>query len=145
MTYSGCKDGRVVADVVRLAKGHTEGLEPNVTEELVRLMLSAKGGKLQQSSAPTSQASSSRRQATAAASQARHGRALAIEDYYRIKSVGDPQISPNGRWVAYTVSTRIEEDNTNAIDTYRGPRRRIGRAAADHARRTQRGVAAMDR
>jgi hypothetical protein len=48
MTYSGCKDGRVVADVVRLAKGHTEGLEPNVTEELVRLMVSAKGGKLQQ-------------------------------------------------------------------------------------------------
>jgi hypothetical protein len=46
--YSGCKDGRVVADVVRLDKGHTEGLEPNVTEELVKLMVSAKGGKLQQ-------------------------------------------------------------------------------------------------
>lgn len=48
MSYDGCKDGRVVADVVRLDKGHTEGLEPNVTEELVLLMLSAKGGKLQQ-------------------------------------------------------------------------------------------------
>lgn len=48
MVYDGCKDGRVVADVVRLDKGHTEGLEPNVTEELVRLMLTAKGGKLQQ-------------------------------------------------------------------------------------------------
>ena len=47
-TYPGCKDGRLVADVVRLEKGHTEGLEPNVTEELVKLMLSAKGGKLQQ-------------------------------------------------------------------------------------------------
>ena len=47
-----------MADVVRLDKGHTEGLEPNVTEELVRLMLSAKGGKLQQSSAPTSASSS---------------------------------------------------------------------------------------
>lgn len=46
--YPGCKDGRVVADVVRLDKGHTEGLEPNVTEELVKLMLSAKGGKIQQ-------------------------------------------------------------------------------------------------
>ncbi|HEX4949222.1 MAG TPA: alpha/beta hydrolase [Blastocatellia bacterium] len=45
--YSDCKDGRVVADVVRLNKGHTEGLEPKVTEELVKLMLSAKGGKLQ--------------------------------------------------------------------------------------------------
>jgi hypothetical protein len=47
--YPDCKDGRVVADVVRLEKGHTEGLEPRVTEELVKLMLSAKGGKLQQS------------------------------------------------------------------------------------------------
>ncbi len=28
----GCNDGRVVADVIRLGKGHTEGLEPNVTE-----------------------------------------------------------------------------------------------------------------
>ena len=28
----GCNDGRVVADVVRLGKGHTKGLEPNVTE-----------------------------------------------------------------------------------------------------------------
>ncbi len=45
--YSGCKDGIVVADVVRLEKGHTEGLEPKVTEELVKLMLSAKGGKIQ--------------------------------------------------------------------------------------------------
>ncbi len=47
--YPGCKDGRVVADIVRADKGHTEGLEPNVTEKLVQLMLSAKGGKLQQS------------------------------------------------------------------------------------------------
>ena len=46
--YPDCKQGRVVADVVRLDKGHTEGLEPKVTEELVKLMLSGKGGKLQQ-------------------------------------------------------------------------------------------------
>lgn len=46
--YPDCKDARVVADVVRLDKGHTEGLEPKVTEELIKLMLSAKGGKLQQ-------------------------------------------------------------------------------------------------
>jgi hypothetical protein len=44
--YPGCRDGRVVADVVRLQKGHTEGLEPNVTEELIRLAVSAKGGKI---------------------------------------------------------------------------------------------------
>jgi hypothetical protein len=46
--YPDCKDSRVVADVVRLDKGHTEGLEPKVTEELIKMMLSAKGGKLQQ-------------------------------------------------------------------------------------------------
>ena len=45
-TYAGCKDGRVVADVVRLDKGHTEGLEPEVTEAVVKLMLSAKGGRI---------------------------------------------------------------------------------------------------
>ena len=46
-TYGSCKDGRIVADVARLEKGHTEGLEPKITEELVKLMLSATGGKLQ--------------------------------------------------------------------------------------------------
>lgn len=46
------------------------------------------------------------------------GRPIAIEDYYQIKTVGGTQISPNGRWVAYTVTARVEEDNTNAIDTF---------------------------
>ena len=44
--YPKCRDDRVVADVVRLDKGHTEGLEPKITEELVKLMLSARGGKI---------------------------------------------------------------------------------------------------
>jgi len=52
--YPDCKDGRVVADVVRIDKGHTEGLEPKVTEELIKMMLSGRGGKLQQ--APTNTA-----------------------------------------------------------------------------------------
>jgi len=46
--YPNCADGRAVADVVRYEKGHTEGLEPNVTDAIVKLMVSAKGGKLQQ-------------------------------------------------------------------------------------------------
>ena len=50
--------------------------------------------------------------------EAARGRALTIEDYYRIKTVGDPQISQNGRWVTYTVTTRNEDDNTNAIETF---------------------------
>ncbi len=45
-SYASCKDGRVVTDIVRLEKGHTEGLEPVITEEIVKLMLTAKGGKL---------------------------------------------------------------------------------------------------
>jgi hypothetical protein len=49
-TYPGCKDGRVVADVVRLQKGHTEGLEPNVTDKLIELAVSAKGGKIKNGS-----------------------------------------------------------------------------------------------
>ena len=40
--YPECSDRHVVADVIRLDKGHTEGLEPNVTEEIVKLMLAAK-------------------------------------------------------------------------------------------------------
>ena len=47
--WQGCKDGRVVADVLRIDKGHTEGLEPKVTEEIVKLIVSAKGGRAQKS------------------------------------------------------------------------------------------------
>jgi hypothetical protein len=43
--YPNARGGRVIADVVRLDKGHTEGLEPNVTEALVRMMAEAPGGK----------------------------------------------------------------------------------------------------
>jgi pimeloyl-ACP methyl ester carboxylesterase len=47
--YTNCKDAGIVADVVRLEKGHTEGLEPNVTEALVNLVVSAPGGRIQRS------------------------------------------------------------------------------------------------
>ncbi len=50
--------------------------------------------------------------------QAPKGRALTIEDYYRIRSVGETQISPDGRWVAFTLATKGEDDNTTAIETY---------------------------
>ena len=43
--YPKCKGKKVVADVLRLDKGHTEGLEPRVTESLVAMMASAPGGK----------------------------------------------------------------------------------------------------
>ncbi|MGH6956737.1 MAG: hypothetical protein ACREEW_08760 [Caulobacteraceae bacterium] len=45
--YPGAAGGRVIADVVRLDKGHTEGLEPRITEALIDLIVSAPGGKSQ--------------------------------------------------------------------------------------------------
>jgi hypothetical protein len=45
--YPKCQGGRVVADIERLDKGHTEGLEPHVTEAIVKLMVAAPGGKAQ--------------------------------------------------------------------------------------------------
>jgi hypothetical protein len=45
--YPKCRGGRVVADVVRLDKGRTEGLEPHVTEALVKMIVAAPGGKAQ--------------------------------------------------------------------------------------------------
>ena len=44
--FPKCRDGRVVADVIKLQKGHTEGYEPNVTDAIVALAVSAKGGKI---------------------------------------------------------------------------------------------------
>ncbi|MCZ7575599.1 MAG: hypothetical protein M5U18_00450 [Dehalococcoidia bacterium] len=43
--YPNARDGRVIADVVRLDKGHTEGLEPRITEELISMVAGAPGGK----------------------------------------------------------------------------------------------------
>jgi hypothetical protein len=38
--YPGCDGGRVVADLIRIDKGHTEGLEENAVEQIVQLMMS---------------------------------------------------------------------------------------------------------
>jgi dipeptidyl aminopeptidase/acylaminoacyl peptidase len=46
------------------------------------------------------------------------GRPLAIEDYYRLKVVGAPQLSPDGRWVAYTISTRTEATNADSVEVW---------------------------
>ncbi len=54
------------------------------------------------------------------------GRPLALEDYYREKSVGSPSISPAGDWVAYTVSLRIEEDNGTVTESWIVPANRSG-------------------
>ncbi len=44
--FPSARGGRVIADVVRLDKGHTEGYEPKVTEELIKMIVAAPGGKM---------------------------------------------------------------------------------------------------
>lgn len=50
---------------------------------------------------------------SASASSSATKRSLTIDDYFRIKSVSDPQISPEGDWVAYVVATRSLKDDKN--------------------------------
>ena len=38
-------------------------------------------------------------------------RAITIDDYLALKNVGDPQVSPDGKWVVYTVGTISLQDN----------------------------------
>src|SRR5437016_14468200 len=38
-------------------------------------------------------------------------RAITIDDYLALKSVGNPQVSPDGKWVAYTVTEQSLKDD----------------------------------
>ena len=44
--YPDARDRRVIGDVVRLDKGHTEGLEPRITDAILQLVVQEPGGKL---------------------------------------------------------------------------------------------------
>jgi dipeptidyl aminopeptidase/acylaminoacyl peptidase len=59
-----------------------------------------------------------------AATAALHGQAkrpLAIEDYYRVLTIGNAQISADGKSVTFTVATRVEDDNSTKTETFRVP------------------------
>lgn len=58
---------------------------------------------------------------TVASSASPRGRALVLEDYYTVKSVSSPRISPDGAWVAFGVSTPIEDDNGTAEELWLVP------------------------
>src|SRR5260370_35316381 len=38
-------------------------------------------------------------------------RAMTIDDYLALRAVGEPQLSPDGKWVAYTVTAASLPDN----------------------------------
>ncbi|HSF38234.1 MAG TPA: S9 family peptidase [Thermoanaerobaculia bacterium] len=46
-------------------------------------------------------------------------RSLKPEDLFSLKTVGDPQVSPDGRWVAYTVRSLDPGKDTSDTDIYR--------------------------
>src|SRR5450759_4489353 len=41
------------------------------------------------------------------ASPAAAQRSLTIDDYFQIREVHDPQVSPDGKWIAYSVKTPL--------------------------------------
>lgn len=48
-------------------------------------------------------------------------RPLKVDDIFSLKTVGDPQISPDGRWVAYTVRTLDPKADSANTDLYMVP------------------------
>ena len=56
---------------------------------------------------------------SSAASQTR--RAVTVDDYFAIKRVSDPRVSPDGRWVAYTVSTTALADDKSETRIWMAP------------------------
>jgi hypothetical protein len=92
--YPKCKGKKVVADVLRIDKGHTEGLEPKVTESLVAMMASAPGGKIGVANAA----------APSAKDDDLAARIQRIEDRQAIEQlmVGDyPRALDSANWKAY--------------------------------------------
>ncbi|HEX6940468.1 MAG TPA: S9 family peptidase [Longimicrobiales bacterium] len=55
------------------------------------------------------------------AAQAPAPRTLEVDDLFRIARVGSPQVSPDGRWVAYTVTRTILEEEKSETSIWRVP------------------------
>ena len=45
-------------------------------------------------------------------------RAVQLEDFYSLKTVDGLGISPDGQWVSYTVSTPVEADNSDIVESF---------------------------
>jgi dipeptidyl aminopeptidase/acylaminoacyl peptidase len=50
-------------------------------------------------------------------------RPLQVDDLFALKDVGDPRLSPDGQWVAYTVTTLDAKKDTSDTDIYLVPTR----------------------
>src|SRR4051812_43523733 len=48
-------------------------------------------------------------------------RNLQVEDLFRVKTVGDPDVSADGRWVAYTVATSSLKKDENETQVWMAP------------------------
>jgi len=48
-------------------------------------------------------------------------RPLAIEDYYKVLTVANPQISADGKTVRFSVQARVESDNSTKTETFTVP------------------------
>jgi dipeptidyl aminopeptidase/acylaminoacyl peptidase len=65
------------------------------------------------------------------------GRPLTIEDFYGLRAVGSPALSPDGRWVAFTVTTRVEATNGETAEVWlvaadgSAPARRVSTGGAN--------------
>jgi len=59
--------------------------------------------------------------AAPAAASAPSTRTLRPDDIFALKEVGDPEVSPEGKWVAYTVTTMDAKEDESDTDIYMAP------------------------
>src|SRR6185503_17789204 len=52
---------------------------------------------------------------------AQERRPLQPDDIFELKTVGDPRLSPDGAWVAYTVSSLDKKEDNSDTDIYMAP------------------------
>src|SRR4029079_18397303 len=52
---------------------------------------------------------------------AQERRPLEPSDIFELKTVGDPRLSPDGAWVAYTVSSLDKKEDSSDTDIYMAP------------------------
>src|SRR5580700_11795639 len=63
-------------------------------------------------------AAAARQQPRAASTAAR---LITIDDYFQIRDVGQPELSPDGRWVAYTVRSKMLKEDKNETQIWMVP------------------------